>query len=134
MSAGQGQLWDDRCPHGYPARIDGTGIGCGACARDRGMANAEARRGADWDAKVIRQAIGHLAASGEEFSANEVRAILPAVSGPLIGAGFRRAHQRGEIEVCGTVQAAHEAGHRRTLLLWRGRRQAALFEREDTPA
>jgi hypothetical protein len=128
----------DRCPHGYPARIDGSGIGCPPCkreaqaardARDRGMIAAESRPGADWDRAVIDRLIGHHAASGEPFSVNHIRPLLPAVAGPLIGARFRAAASRGEIELIGTVLASHEAGHCRRVGLWRGRRQPALFER-----
>ena len=131
----------DRCPHGYPARIGGSGIGCRQCRlaegraeRDRGMARAEASRHSAWDRAVIDQAIGVLAATGREFSSNDVRERLPDVRPALVGARFMHAARRGLIERIGDELAAHKAGHARRVGVWRGRRQPALFEREDTPA
>jgi hypothetical protein len=107
----------------------GDGFGCPECfaprlalaraARDRGMAAAEAGRGADWDRKVIDRAIAHLAATRQEFSANEVRELLPVVSGALIGSRFMAAYRRGDIERIGDVFATHAEGHGRRISLWR---------------
>jgi len=123
----------DRCPHDFPARIDGTGIGCRQCRlaearaeRDRGMARAEASLHAAWDRAVIDQAITVLAATGQPFSANDVRGLLPDVRPALVGARFMHAARRGLIERIGDELATHKAGHARRVGLWRGARQRTL--------
>jgi hypothetical protein len=116
------------CIHNRP--VAGDGSGCDQCAgvgplaltraeRDRGMALAESARGADWDRRVIDQAIRHLARTGREFSSNDVRGLLPAVRPALIGARFLAASKRGEIKRVGDVLADHKAGHARRVGLWR---------------
>src|SRR5262249_3543980 len=107
MSTGQGELWD-RCPHGYPARADRTGIGCRQCQlagaraeRDKGMAAAEASRHAVVDRALIDAAIRAEAATGQPFSANSIRSRLPGVAGSLVGARFLAAARRGQIERIG---------------------------------
>lgn len=91
-------------------------------ARDRAMAEAEARRAADQDRAVIDQAITHLAALGRPFSANQVRELLPVVSPALVGARFLAAARDGLIKAVGVTQASHTAGHGRLLRVWRGTR------------
>jgi hypothetical protein len=128
----------DRCPHGYPARIDSTGIGCRQCRlaegraeRDRGMARAEASLHAAWDRAVIDQAITVLAATGRAFSANDVRDRLPDVRPALVGARFMHAARRGLIERIGDELATHKAGHARRVSVWRGRRRHTQLTLDD---
>jgi hypothetical protein len=87
--------------------------------RDEGMAATESRRGADQDRLVIDRAIKHLADSGETFSANDVRRLLPVVAPQLIGSRFNAASRRGQIERVGSELADHGAGHARRLSTWR---------------
>ena len=64
-----------RLPSTSPAAVVSTDQG--RAARDRAIAGAQASRGADWDRKVIDQALAHLAASGREFTADDLRELLP---------------------------------------------------------
>ena len=88
-------------------------------ARDHGMALAEDGQSAEQDRYVIDNAIRHFAGLGDEFSSNDVRRVLPVVSGSLIGSRFLAAHKRGEIERVGDELADHEAGHARRISVWR---------------
>jgi hypothetical protein len=96
-----------------------AGLADGRRARDAGMAAAESRRAAEQDKAVIDAAIEYLAGTGEEFSANDVRPLLPSVAGSLIGTRFLAASRSGLIERAGTTQADHEEGHARLLSTWR---------------
>ena len=87
-------------------------------ARDHGMAIAETALAAEQDRLVIDNAIAHFAALGDEFSANDVRRVLPAVSGALIGSRFLAASKRGQIERTGSTLADHEQGHARRVSTW----------------
>ena len=107
----------------------------GRAERDKGMAAAGARLGADWDKAVIDQAIRVLAATGREFNADDVRDRLPAVAHALIGSRFMAASKRGLIERVGDQQSRHRSRHASRVGLWRGRRQAALpFPGGQAPA
>lgn len=88
-------------------------------ARDAGMANAEAHRGADQDIAVLDNVIRHLAHTMDTFSANDARELLPEVAGQLIGARFNSAAGRRLIERVGDTTARHEAGHCRRISVWR---------------
>jgi len=92
----------------------------GAAARDEGIACAESAQGAEWDRHVIDQAIMHYARTGLEFSANDLRGLLPAVAGSMIGARFLAAARAGTIVRAGATHASHRAGHARLLSTWRG--------------
>lgn len=93
----------------------------GRSRRDEGMALAEGATGAEYDRLLIDQAIGYLAATREFLSANEVRALLPAVRPALMGARFRAARISGLIEPAGTTQATAAPRHANWMTLWRSR-------------
>lgn len=82
------------------------------------MEAAESRPAAEQDRLVIDQAIDYLASLGAEFSANDVRELLPVVSGSLIGTRFLAAAKGGRITRTGSTLADHEAGHARRVSTW----------------
>lgn len=69
--------------------------------RDAGMAQTTAADVFGTDRKVIDQAIDHLADQGREFSANDLRELLPHVRQPLIGARVRAAAKARRIRHTG---------------------------------
>lgn len=115
------------CVHGEPALVGGWG--CRRCAReaepdsrtarDRGMAAALAEPAAKWDAQVVDQAITHLARTCDRFSANDLRELLPAVAGSVVGARFMAMARRGVITRIGSELSTHAAGHARRVSVWR---------------
>lgn len=89
-------------------------------ARDRGIASALDRPAAGQDRQVIDQAIRHLAGTGRDFSAADLRELLPAVAGSLIGARILAAARGGRIERVGSTTTRHAKGHARRISIWRG--------------
>lgn len=88
-------------------------------ARDEGMERAESASHAPVDRAIIDQAIDWFATTGDEFSANDIREVLPDVSGALIGSRFLAASKRGQIVRVGDTLATHKAGHARRISTWR---------------
>lgn len=92
----------------------------GRDARDAGMEATLSRPAAEQDLAVVLQAIEHFASTGEPFSINNVRPLLPAVASPVVGAAFQSAAKKGLIERTGeTVQATHPEGHAHRVSVWR---------------
>jgi len=91
--------------------------------RDRGHRRATS---ADpgWLA-LAHQVIVELAAAGEAFSAEDLRARTEPPEPNLVGVAIRRARLLGLIVPAGTDTANRPAAHGRLLRLWRGRRPAA---------
>lgn len=77
--------------------------------------------GRNWDDKVIDQAIIATAVTAIQFSANDVRPLLPAVSKPRIGARFQALAKAGHIEpVPGRfVKSSDAATHGHRIAVWR---------------
>jgi len=69
--------------------------------------------------------IVELAAAGEAFSAEDLRARTEPPEPNLVGVAIRRARLLGLIVPAGTDTANRPAAHGRLLRLWRGRRPGA---------
>lgn len=98
----------------------------GRRARDQGAAAADHAASFVWRA-AVDDAIARLAATGEPFTAEGVRAALtPGDRGVAdahpnaLGARFLAAVNRGVIEGHGYTTASRKAAHGRTLRVWRG--------------
>jgi hypothetical protein len=96
----------------------------GQARRDRSLRNATGSSGGDWDVNVVVNCIRTLAATGREFTADDVRPLLPSVGPQTIGAGFRRAVARGLIEPTGYRQSTTPSRHASVVRVWRGTPQA----------
>lgn len=87
--------------------------------RDRAFANLDAADTADENA-VILAAIERLAARGQAFSANDLRALLPAdVNRNRIGRQFARAQELGVIEWAGMVKSSDKGTHGKRINVYR---------------
>ncbi len=92
----------------------------GDALRDAGM--AQTTNAADpQDIAVIDQAIAELNKSGREWSANDLRELLPHVRQPLIGARVRSAAMRKLMVRVGYIKSTLPASHSDVVSLWRGR-------------
>ena len=90
-------------------------------ARDEGMAQAEESDRTGWNKALIDQAIGHFAATGRPFSANDLRVVLPDdVPGPLFGARFYAASVQGRIRFVGYVRSTKKNTHSKPVARWVG--------------
>lgn len=87
-------------------------------ARDAGVARAE-RSATDADRDRIDAAIASVAKRGGEFSANDVRPLVPNVPGPLMGARFLAASRAGRIVKVGYVTSTDPGTHAHPVALWR---------------
>lgn len=87
-------------------------------ARDAGMAQAQEADRDGWDTKVIDQAIAALVATGQRFSANDLRQLLPDVRQPLIGKRVRAAATRGETRRVDYVPSSLESTHGHPIAVW----------------
>jgi hypothetical protein len=94
--------------------------------RDRGMALAEESDRSGWNKALIDQAIDAMADTGEQFSANDVRILLPDdVPTALIGNRFNHAAtNRGVIRFLGYVRSTKRNTHNKQVGLWVGVRRA----------
>lgn len=104
----------------------GAGLKEGRAARDAGMEQAEAGDQYGTDTKVIDQAIEHLANQGVEFSANDLRELLPEVRQPLIGARMRSAARSAKGRPSLIVHVSYtpstlQSTHAHDIKTWRGR-------------
>lgn len=90
--------------------------------RDAGMAIAEAADRDGWDRKVIDQAINAFARTGDPFSANDLRDLLPDVRPALIGARFYAASVQGRIvrHRQERVTSTSKSTHHKDVGLWVG--------------
>lgn len=66
------------------------------------------------------EAIERLAATGQDFGADEVRALLGGVSRPSLGAAFRRASSLGLIRPVGVRSSSSVSRHGGLQRVWRG--------------
>lgn len=107
----------ERCSHGYH-RTAQTCPECPRGLRDQGIARAESAADPD-DRARIDAAIREVAARGEPFSANDVRALVLDVTGPLMGARFLAAANAGHIVKVGYVQSTKASTHAHPVAQWR---------------
>lgn len=89
-------------------------------ARDAGMQNAELADSSGWDRKVIDQAIDAYALTGERFSSNELRELLPEVRSALIGTRFMAASVGGRIRRVGLTPSTKKNTHGKDVAVWLG--------------
>lgn len=90
----------------------------GQALRDEGIARVEDAAD-DWERAVIDQAIRAVADRGREFSANDVRPLLPpGVRPKLIGARFRTAATRGVIRRVGYTPSTDPGTHAHPVTVW----------------
>lgn len=93
-----------------------------ACAlRDAGMAQAE-DAASDWDINLIDQAIGWFAQTGQPFSANDIRPLLPCDINcrGLMGGRFSAAYTREEIRPIGERSSLKPNTHNKRINVWIG--------------
>lgn len=95
-------------------------------ARDEGMRQAEEADRSGWNKALIDQAIDVLAGTGEPFSANDLRVLLPDdLPGPLFGARFQHAaRNRGVIRTHGRISSDKKNTHAHEIRVWVGHAQA----------
>ena len=90
-------------------------------ARDDGIASVEANSDEEWK-DAVDAVIARLAATGEKFTADNVRAA--GVGEPhhpnAWGARFTAARRKGLVERIGFDESARPAGHARAVAVWRG--------------
>ena len=90
-------------------------------ARDEGMAQAEEADRSGWNKSLIDQAIDAMARTGERFSANDLRVLLPDdVPGPLFGARFSAAQTAGRIRFVGYTRSTKKNTHGKPVAVWVG--------------
>lgn len=89
-------------------------------ARDAGMARAEASELTDWNRDLIDQAIDAFAATGQRFSANDLRHLID-VPAQLMGARFSHAAtNRRVIRHVGFVKSTKESTHAKNVNVYVG--------------
>lgn len=93
---------DGRCAHGFAPIQHPTLCACAAAAarKDAGITGATDAATPD-DKERIDRAIARWAATGREFSANDLRSEFAGVSGPVVGGRFNAAARRGLIRDTG---------------------------------
>jgi hypothetical protein len=100
--------------------VTGEQLQLGEALRDEGMTRTtEAAEAADL--AVIDQAIRYLNATGAEWSANDLRSLLPEVRQPLIGARVRAAAMRKEMTRVSYTPSTLASTHSHPIAVWRGR-------------
>lgn len=93
-------------------------IAAARAARDEGMAQAEDADQSGWERSLIDQAITAFAATGEPFSANDLRGLLPDVRSALMGARFMAAAKAGQIRRVGFATSTKQNTHSKPVALW----------------
>lgn len=89
-------------------------------ARDAGIAQAEESERSSWNRALIDQAIAAFAAvPGRPFSANDLRHLID-VPGPLMGARFLAANNRGLIRFIAYVKSTRQNTHAKNVNLYVG--------------
>lgn len=107
-----------------PADLHATIAECVA-ARNEGMAQAEEADRSGWNKALIDQAIAALANTGQRFSSNDLRVLLPEdIPGPLFGARFSAAQTKGRIRFVGYTRSTKKNTHGKPVAVWVGRAQA----------
>jgi hypothetical protein len=107
-----------------PAELHASIAECIA-ARDEGLARADSGDRTSWNKRLIDQAIDVFAATGEPFTANDVRALLPedVTAGGQFGHRFyHAANNRGAIRFLGYVPSNKKNTHRHPIAMWVGRK------------
>jgi hypothetical protein len=102
---------------------------CTDCERARFARDAQARKrdalrrvnggAAPAHRERIDAAIRHAVQTGNEFSANDIRATLQDVPGPLIGARFNAAARAGVIRHVGYIPSSKPNTNGHDIKLWR---------------
>lgn len=93
-------------------------IAAARAARDEGMALAEDADTTGWEKSLIDQAIAAFAATGEPFSINDFRDLMPDVRPALMGARFYAASVRGEIRRVGLTPSTKKNTHSKDVAVW----------------
>ena len=94
-------------------------------ARNEGMAQAEDSDRSGWNKALIDQTIDVLARTGDRFSANDLRILLPDdLPGALFGARFSAAQTAGRIRFVGFTRSTKKNTHGKPVAVWVGRAQA----------
>lgn len=106
-----------RCAHGFHLELQGCSK-CGVDLKFRTLAAVSSAAPAD-DRARIDAAIRDVAARGGVFSANDVRALVPDVSGPLMGARFNAAAKAGRIVHVGYERSTKASTHAHPIAQWR---------------
>jgi hypothetical protein len=115
--------FSDRCSNGFSIEHQHPAL-CqcidAAAGKAQGIARADAA--ADPDARAaIDAAIVRLAATGEEWSANELRAHVPGITGAIMGARFSAAAKAGLIRDTGKrVPSTLGSTHAHEVRVWVG--------------
>lgn len=91
----------------------------GETLRDEGMARTTEAADAQ-DIAVIDQAIAELNRSGREWSANDLRDLLPEVRQPLIGARMRAAAKRRQMRRVSYTPSTLPSTHAHPVAVWVG--------------
>lgn len=115
-------LLPGRCPHGYASIQHPRFCNCGQAAelKRTGIAAANDNAAASVKAR-IDAAIRKLAASGREFSANDLRVELAGISGPVVGGRFNALARAGVIAPTGNrVPSNLGSTHGHELKCWMG--------------
>jgi hypothetical protein len=89
----------------------------GRAARDHALEVVE-EAGDDWDRSVVDRAIVETGKRLGEFSANDVRPLLPEVRRSLVGARFLAMAKAGRLESVGYVASSDAGTHASPIRLW----------------
>lgn len=88
--------------------------------RDEGIARANANTDAWW-ASCFDAAVGYFASTGVPFTADDIRALVPAVDSPnRVGARFHAASRAGLIQPTGFALSRSRSRHAGVLRTWVG--------------
>ncbi len=96
---------------------EALGTARGAHRREQAMSHVDDNL---WDRAVIDQAILFFAVSGERFSANQVRPLLPEVRRAAIGPRFMAAARRGQIVRVDWTPSSDPGTHCHQIAVWQG--------------
>lgn len=122
----EARTWPERCP-GCGYHVATQGCECrgtlkftpGEVRRDQAFRNLDASDATDENAVIFR-AIREVAAQGGEFSANDVRPLLPEqINRHRIGRQFSRAIELGLIEPVGLVKSTDPGTNAHRVLKYR---------------
>lgn len=98
----------------------GEQLELGQALRDEALQQVEDASD-EWQRAVVDQAIAAAARTGRQFSANDVRPLLPAGVRPaLVGARFMAASRRRAIVKVGWVPSTDPGTHAHPVALWQG--------------
>jgi hypothetical protein len=97
-------------PHAY-------GVSVAFAERDHALEHVE-QAGDDWSRSVVDKAIVETGRRLGEFSANDVRHLLPEVRRSLIGARFLALSKQGRLQAIGYVPSTDRATHGSPIRLW----------------